>query len=215
MIREGSKRAGEAHVGQALKNSAKLADKQILHKPEMTNPHRTADGPPDGRAIDKVADSAVHEFKMANARPSIDLQRVRCEDVRQGEGLYSFVWFRFSSGLCPSARSWALSPYRPESELVFLNRGELEFGELLEADIISESCAKRRISSAIGKVEKWLMGSKFADPGERTAALRPGLSTWVPVLGRRSHGGTSIVVRKLCFRSEAKITADFTAKQLA
>jgi len=41
----------------------------------MTNPHSTADGPPDGRAIDKLADKAVHEFKMANARPSIDLQR--------------------------------------------------------------------------------------------------------------------------------------------
>ena len=33
------------------------------------------------------------------------------------------------------------------------------------------------------------MGSKFTDPGERTAALRQGLSTWVPVLGRKSHGG--------------------------
>jgi len=74
-IRGGGKRVGETHVGQALKNSARLADKQISHTPEMTNPHSTADGPPDGRAIDKLADNAVHEFKMANARPSIDLQR--------------------------------------------------------------------------------------------------------------------------------------------
>jgi len=73
--------------------------------------------------------------------------RVRYGEVRQGEGLYSFVWFRFSSGLCPSARSWALSPSCPESELVVFNKGELGFRELLEADITSEGRAKKRILS--------------------------------------------------------------------
>lgn len=44
------------------------------------------------------------------------------------------------------------------------------------------------------------MGSKFTDPGERTAALRQGLSTWVPVLGSRRHGGNQKIVLPL--RSE-------------
>ena len=64
--------------------------------------------------------------------------RVKYGEVRQGEGLYSFVWFRFSSGLCPSARSWALSPSCPESEFAVFNKGELELRELLGVDITSE-----------------------------------------------------------------------------
>ena len=35
------------------------------------SPQRTEVGPPLGRARDKLAASAVHEFRIAKARPSI------------------------------------------------------------------------------------------------------------------------------------------------
>lgn len=67
-------------------------------------PQTTLAGPPDGRLRDKLADKAVHDypqlvsansqksrrarihtFRMANARPSIDLQMVRqCHAARRG-----------------------------------------------------------------------------------------------------------------------------------
>ncbi len=50
-------------------------------------------GPPEGSASDKDADRAVHEFRMAKARPSI----------AKGE-----KW-RFSSCLCPTAAKCASS----------------------------------------------------------------------------------------------------------
>lgn len=39
----------------------------------MSKPHSTADGPPDGSAMDKDADNAVHEFRIAKASPRRDL----------------------------------------------------------------------------------------------------------------------------------------------
>ncbi len=66
--------ADETYVGYADKNSARLLDKQTLHMPDATNPHNTAEGPPDGNATDNEAESAVHELRIAKARPSIDLK---------------------------------------------------------------------------------------------------------------------------------------------
>lgn len=48
-----------------------LAANARLHTPAVTSPHRTDVGPPDGNASDKEAARAVHEFKIANARPSM------------------------------------------------------------------------------------------------------------------------------------------------
>lgn len=49
--------------------------------------------PPEGRARDRDALSAVHEFKIANARPSIDKKEK----------------LRLSSCSWPRAASWAVS----------------------------------------------------------------------------------------------------------
>ena len=39
--------------------------------PAVINPQRTDVGPPLGKASDSEVANAVHEFKMANAKPSI------------------------------------------------------------------------------------------------------------------------------------------------
>ena len=61
--------------------------------PAVIRPQRIDVDPPLGKASDSEADNAVHEFKIANASPSID----------RGEK------FRFSSCLIPSAASWSAS----------------------------------------------------------------------------------------------------------
>jgi len=40
--------------------------------PAVTKPHNTATGPPEGKASDRDAASAVQEFRMAKAMPSIE-----------------------------------------------------------------------------------------------------------------------------------------------
>lgn len=59
-------------VGYAERNSASEADKQRLQTPAVTKPQSTLVEPPDGKASPREADRAVHELRMANARPSID-----------------------------------------------------------------------------------------------------------------------------------------------
>ena len=61
--------------------------------PDVTRPQMTELGPPLGKAKDIETDNAVHEFKIANARPSI---------LRKEK-------FRSSTGVCPKAISWASS----------------------------------------------------------------------------------------------------------
>lgn len=39
--------------------------------PAVMSPHRTEVGPPLGKATDSDVAKAVHEFRMANAKPSI------------------------------------------------------------------------------------------------------------------------------------------------
>ncbi|KAK0935480.1 hypothetical protein LTR29_012953 [Friedmanniomyces endolithicus] len=80
-------------VGYALRNSAREAAKHRLHTPAVIKPHMTDVGPPLGKARDSEAESAVQEFKMAKAKPSMD------------NGLK----LRRSSCLTPSAARWASS----------------------------------------------------------------------------------------------------------
>lgn len=76
-------------VGYAERNSASDAAKHRLHIPAVMNPHITLVDPPEGSARDSEAESAVHEFKMAKASPSIDRKEK----------------FLSSSPLCPRASS--------------------------------------------------------------------------------------------------------------
>jgi len=80
-------------VGYADRNSASDAAKHKLQMPAVTSPQMTLVEPPDGKASPIDDDSAVHEFKMAKASPSID-KRLK---------------LRFNSPLCPSACNWASS----------------------------------------------------------------------------------------------------------
>lgn len=85
-------------LGYALRNSARLAARHRLQTPAVINPQSTEVGPPLGRARDNDVASAVHEFRMANAKPSI----------ASGENV------RFSSWVCPSwARCSASSEMPP------------------------------------------------------------------------------------------------------
>lgn len=43
-----------------------------MQMPAVTRPQSTLVDPPDGNARLNEAESAVHEFRMANARPSMD-----------------------------------------------------------------------------------------------------------------------------------------------
>ena len=56
----------------ADRNSANEAARHKLQTPAVINPQITDVGPPLGRASDRLADNAVHEFKMAKASPSIE-----------------------------------------------------------------------------------------------------------------------------------------------
>lgn len=68
-------------VGYAERNSPRLAARDKLHIPAVTKPHMTATGPPEGSASEREAARAVHEFNIANARPSIDhLENWRLKD---------------------------------------------------------------------------------------------------------------------------------------
>lgn len=58
-------------VGYAERNSASEAAKQRLQTPAVTKPQSTLVDPPDGNASPMEAESAVHELRMAKARPSI------------------------------------------------------------------------------------------------------------------------------------------------
>lgn len=59
-------------VGKADKNSASDAAIARLHIPAVSNPQMTLVEPPEGNARPSEDDSAVQEFKIANAKPSID-----------------------------------------------------------------------------------------------------------------------------------------------
>lgn len=59
-------------VGYADRNSARLAARQRLQVPARTRPHRTATGPPDGRANGRPAPRAAQLLRMAKERPSMD-----------------------------------------------------------------------------------------------------------------------------------------------
>lgn len=63
----------QTHVGYAERNSARLAERHKLQTPAIINPHNTADGPPEGSARDREAESAVQELRIAKASPNIDL----------------------------------------------------------------------------------------------------------------------------------------------
>lgn len=59
-------------IAYAERNSARDAARHKLQIPAVTRPQMTDVGPPLGKASDRLADSAVHEFRMANASPSME-----------------------------------------------------------------------------------------------------------------------------------------------
>ena len=98
-------------VGYADSISARPAAKHRLQIPAVTRPHITEVGPPAGKARDKEADSAVQEFRMAKARPSMLLHahQVSLGKIPPGQWPHRVEKFRLSSALWPSAANWALS----------------------------------------------------------------------------------------------------------
>lgn len=69
-------------VGYADRNSASDAARHRLQTPAVTRPQMTEVGPPDGRARERDADSAVQELRMAKARPSIASgEKFRCSSA--------------------------------------------------------------------------------------------------------------------------------------
>jgi hypothetical protein len=107
--------------GYALRNSAKLDARHRLQTPAVINPQRTEVGPPLGNARDNDVASAVHEFKMANAKPSI----------ASGEKV------RFNSWVCPRAASCRASSEMPPPVMV--------------AGGIGDSCVSPALSSPVTK----------------------------------------------------------------
>lgn len=66
-------------VGNALMNSAIEAARHRLKHPAVMRPQMTAEGPPDGKARLSDAANAVHVFKIAKARPSMEIMlKLRC-----------------------------------------------------------------------------------------------------------------------------------------
>ena len=66
-------------VGYAERNSAREEARQMLQIPAVISPHITDVGPPLGSATDIDTASAVHEFRMAKAKPSIEIkEKLRC-----------------------------------------------------------------------------------------------------------------------------------------
>ena len=60
-----------------------LAARQPLQMPDTNRPHSTTDGPPDGRAMLKLAASAVQVLRTMKAKPSSDLRRQCVSPLRQ------------------------------------------------------------------------------------------------------------------------------------
>ena len=60
-------------VDGATHISARLADMARLPKKETMRPQTTAVGPPEGKAMDSEVAMAVHEFRIAYARPTTDI----------------------------------------------------------------------------------------------------------------------------------------------
>ena len=87
--------AGVGAVGYALKNSASEAARHRLQTPAVTRPQMTLVLPPLGKASEREADSAVQEFKMAKARPSME----------SGEKFRLSSCFTPSAARCSSSRA--------------------------------------------------------------------------------------------------------------
>jgi hypothetical protein len=88
--------------GYALRNSARLAARHRLQTPAVINPQSTEVGPPLDNDKDNEVASAVHEFRMANAKPSI----------ASGEKV------RFNSWVCPRAASCRASSEMPPPVMI-------------------------------------------------------------------------------------------------
>lgn len=61
----------DSPVGYAESISASPAARHKLQIPAVTSPQITELGPPEGRARESEDESAVHEFRMAKASPSM------------------------------------------------------------------------------------------------------------------------------------------------
>jgi hypothetical protein len=89
--------------------------------PAVTRPHRTDVEPPLGSARDSDAESAVHEFRIANASPSIE----------------NMEKLRFSSCFTPSAARWSTSA------MLLRRRPVLPAESLRARDMLAPSVAER------------------------------------------------------------------------
>ena len=66
-------------VGNAERNSAMERASARFPTPDTTRPQITALGPPLGSASDMETDSAVHVLRMANVKPSSEMnEKFRC-----------------------------------------------------------------------------------------------------------------------------------------
>jgi hypothetical protein len=72
--------------------------------PAVTRPHRTLVEPPEGKASPKEAESAVHELRMAKAKPSID----KGEKFLLSSCFLPMAASCWSSGAVPSCRVGAI-----------------------------------------------------------------------------------------------------------
>jgi hypothetical protein len=86
-------------VGYAERNSAIDAAKAKLQIPAVMRPQSTLVEPPDGSARPSEDESAVQEFKMAKASPSME-RRLK---LRFSSPLWPRAWS------CASSSSWACS----------------------------------------------------------------------------------------------------------
>lgn len=105
--------------GYALRNSARLDARHRLHTPAVIKPQRTEVGPPLGKARDRDVASAVQEFRMANAKPSI----------ASGENV------RFNSWVCPRAARCSASSEMPPPVMI-------------AGGVVADACSSPALSSS-------------------------------------------------------------------
>lgn len=96
-------------VRKADSSSARLAAKLKLQIPAVTSPQITEIEPPEGRAREREAASAVQEFRMANDKPNI----VHFENCRSKDWAWPSWARRKSSALTVS--SFMASKFNTES----------------------------------------------------------------------------------------------------
>lgn len=101
-------------MGYDDRNSALDTARQSAPTPAVTNPQMIVAGPPLGRPIERLAASAVQEFRIEKARPSI----------AKKEKLRSSCWSWPRAASCAASlalSSLILDTFNPSSAMVILD----------------------------------------------------------------------------------------------